>query len=177
MLFELIATFAAGFMAAGVVLIINLTFKGALPKWAMPAFAGLAMIGYTIWSEYTWHDRNVAALPAGLQVASSQEGSAFWRPWTYLYPMKERFVAVDAASLQMHPATPDQRVVTLYFYARWAAPQPVPVAFNCAESSRTLLAEGAALTAEGTITGATWQPVIPGEPTLTKVCAELPSTL
>lgn len=177
MLFELIATFAAGFVAAGFVLTINLTFRGLLPKWAMPVCAGLAMIGYTIWSEYSWHDRVVAALPQGLEVASSQEGSAFWRPWTYLFPMKERFVAVDAASLRMHPNTPDQRVVMLYFYARWSAPQPVPVAFNCADNTRTLLAEGASLTEDGQIAGAEWRPVEADDPTRTLVCTGLSPTI
>lgn len=177
MLFELIATFAAGFMAAGVILVINLTFKGWLPKWVMPVCAGAAMIGYTIWSEYSWHDRAVASLQPGLEVASSGAGTSWWRPWTYVYPMKERFVVVDAASLRMHPNTPDQRVVTLYFYARWSAPQAVPVAYNCADSTRTLLAEGTELTEDGQITGAEWRPVAPSEPVFTKVCTGLPPTL
>lgn len=177
MLFELIATFAAGFMAAGVVLIVNLTFKGLLPKWVMPVCAGLAMIGYTIWSEYSWFDRVTNALPGGLEVAASTEDSAFWRPWTYLYPMTERFVAVDSASLQMHPEAPEKRIVTLYFYARWTAPQPVPVAFDCAQGRRALLTEDVTLTETGKVDGADWEQVAEDDAVFAMVCTGLAPTI
>lgn len=177
MLFELIATFAAGFCAAGAVLLLNHMSGGRLPKWLMPAMAGVAMIGYAIWSEYSWHDRAVTGLPEGITVAQSFEKAALWRPWTYVFPMQDRFIAVDEASLQMHAAAPDRRVVTLLFYARWSAPQPVYVAFDCAASKRALLAEGAALTPDGQIIGVDWDDVPMGDPSLTAVCTGLASTL
>jgi hypothetical protein len=57
MFLELIAAFAAAFVAAGIVLAVNMATGGRLPRWAMPVAAGAAMLGYAVWSEYSWFAR------------------------------------------------------------------------------------------------------------------------
>ena len=68
MFLELIATFAAGAGAAGLVLVLNLMTGGRLPRWAMPVAAGLAMLGVAISNEASWGARTAQGLPEGLVV-------------------------------------------------------------------------------------------------------------
>ena len=66
MVLELMATFCAGLGAAGLMMVLGLIWK-PMPRWLIPAMGGLAMIGFTIWSEYSWGDRTAGNLPEGVE--------------------------------------------------------------------------------------------------------------
>ena len=136
MFLELIATFAAGFGAAGLVLALNILTKGRLPKWAMPVAAGAAMIGVGISNEYSWGTRTVNGLPDGVVVVEQLAESNWYRPWSYVVPMTARLVARDTASLQTNPELPDVRLADLYLFARWQPPARVPQLINCTDATR-----------------------------------------
>lgn len=171
MFLELIATFVAGFAAAGVVLLLNVLSGRRLPKWAMPVGAGLAMIGVTIWSEYQWYDRTVAALPEGIEIAEAHEARQLYRPWSYLAPITNRFLAVDVATMRSHEANPDQRIADIYAMGRWRAVSKVAVLVDCASQRRAPIVEGTTLAADGTVSGAQWMQVNGTDPILTTACA------
>ncbi len=136
MFFELIATFAAGFAAAGLVLAINLITKGRLlPKWAMPVVAGAAMIGVAIAGEYSWGTRTIANLPEDVIVLDNVQEASWWRPWSYLTPPTVRIRALDPAA-QTHADHPDLRLVDLYFLARWQAPAKASQLVDCANETQ-----------------------------------------
>ncbi|MEM6478951.1 MAG: hypothetical protein AAF841_01710 [Pseudomonadota bacterium] len=135
MFLELIATFAAGFGAAGMALLANMLTGGRLPKWAMPVAAGLAMIGVTIANEYSWGARTVAGLPEGVIVIDEVEESVWYRPWSYVWPQTVRILAVDALAVQTREDTPDLRLFDLYLFARWTPPATVPQLADCARSA------------------------------------------
>ena len=126
MFLELIAVFAAGFGAAGLVLCLNIITRGRLPKWVMPVAAGAAMIGFTIWSEYTWYPRTLLTLPEGIEVAETYEHSAFYRPWTYAKPFVNRFLAVDQATLRRNDQVEGQVMASVPWKRRcigkWICP-------------------------------------------------------
>ena len=82
MFWELIATILAGFMAAGVALSFRLLFK-KLPRWIVPAAAGLGMLGFQIYSEYTWFEHTKSRLPDGVSVVATHADPAFYKPWSY----------------------------------------------------------------------------------------------
>lgn len=170
MFLELIATIAAGIGAAGLVLILNLLSGGRLPRWAMPIAAGVAMLGFTIWSEYTWHSRTTASLPKDVEVTLVHNSAAFYRPWTYLYPLTDRLAAVDRLTLRRHPDAPDLRIANMVFLARWNAPRIVPVLFDCAGARHAPLMEGVEFSDNGTVTGAVWQTVTASDPALEAAC-------
>ncbi|MYF88370.1 MAG: hypothetical protein F4186_02705, partial [Boseongicola sp. SB0676_bin_33] len=86
MLLELMAAFAAGLGAAGLVLMANFMTGGRLPRWSMPVAAGGAMIGMAISSEMTWAARTADGLPEGVAVAETVSASVWYRPWTYVWP-------------------------------------------------------------------------------------------
>lgn len=143
MFLELIATFAAGLGAAGLVLLVNLATKGRLPRWVMPVAAGAAMIGTTISSEMTWASRTVEGLPEGIAVSDTVTETAWWRPWTYVWPQATRLMAVDTATARSNDAAPETRLVDLYLFARWQAPVKVPQLIDCAAGARADVTDAA----------------------------------
>ncbi len=169
MLFELIATVTAGFAAAGLVLLIRRFVT--LPRWAMPAGAGLAMLAFAIWSEYSWFDRTTGGLPDGIEVARTVESSAPWRPWTYAAPFVDRFIAVDLASVRTNDAVPDQRMVDLLVFRRWTPVGRVRAVFDCGGGRRADLVEGVNFTEDGRIEGANWVEMGPEDPVFAQACA------
>jgi len=101
MIWHLVAAICAALAGAGVALLLRNLSRNRLPKWIIPACAGLGMLGYTIHYEYTWFDTKQARLPEGSVVVSSEVGQMLWRPWTTLYPMPLAYTVLDAANAQI----------------------------------------------------------------------------
>lgn len=170
MFLELIAAFAAAFAAAGLVLVLNLITGNRLPKWAMPVAAGAALLGYAIWSEYTWFGRVAGDLPQGVEVTFTNNAEAIWRPWTFAAPFVDRFVALDTASIRTNASVPHQRIADMYFYGRWSPRMGVEVVVDCREGVVAPL-PSAELDAAGEATRAAWTKPLPGDTTLENACA------
>ncbi len=170
MFLELIGTIFAGFAFAGIVLVLNKLTGGRLPRWATPVAAGLGMIGMTIASEYSWYDRTRETLPDSLAVIQEVESRAFYRPWTYAVPFVDRFAAIDTVSVRTNEQVPDERLVDLYFFGRWAPVSQVPVAVNCAENLRANLADGAEFADDGRVLNADWFNAGSGDPIIEATC-------
>lgn len=173
MLFELIGTIVAGAVTALLVWALRRTLKGRLPGWLTPAAAGLAMLLTTISSEYGWYDRTRATMPQGMVVAQTVEETALYRPWTYAKPYVSRFVAVDQAAIRTHPEHPDQRIVDLVFYGRWAKLAKVPVLFDCAQAQRADILDGVDFGDDGAVLNAEWTGLPDNDPILQAACAEV----
>lgn len=170
MFLELVATFTVGLGVGGLLALANKVSRGRLPRWITPAGAGLAMLLFVIWSEYTWYDRTRNSLPDGLEVAWSNEDSAPWKPWTYLAPQTSRFLALDMASLRTHEALPDQRMVDLYMMGRWMPMRRVTVVVDCAGNRRADLLEGVEMDRSGVIAEENWKPMAADDPVLVTAC-------
>lgn len=170
MFLEIIATVAAGFGGAGIALALRWASGGRVPGWLTPLFAGAAMVVVIMASEYSWYDRQVANLPEGLEVADINEVRQIYRPWTYLAPLVNRFVAVDVGTRQAHEATPDLYIADLYTWGRWAPINKFPVLVDCAGSRRALLPSGVTYEPDGTVEGAIWASVPDDDPVLTTAC-------
>jgi hypothetical protein len=117
------------------------------------------MIGYSIYSEYSWYGRVMAGLPESVLVVSTVEESAPWRPWTYLVPMRSRFLAIDAAQIKRVAGNADLAATSIMAVQRWAPVRSVPVVYDCAAGARADLVGGAALDETGKLTGGQWVPV------------------
>ena len=85
MLWEWLATVFAGLGAAGVMLSLRFFIK-RLPKWSIPASAGLGMIVFQVYSEYTWFEHTKSLLPATAVVVAEVAETAPYKPWSYYYP-------------------------------------------------------------------------------------------
>lgn len=170
MFLELAATVFAGVATAGVIMLVNRLTGGRLPRWLMLAGAAVAMISMTIFMEYSWFKRTTASLPPGVEVAQQIEKKSLYRPWTYLVPYVDRFVAVDTTSLKRHPKVPDQRMGELYFFGRWAALQRTPVLVDCAGLRRATLIDGMEFDEHGQVVDAPWINVDASDRVVAAVC-------
>lgn len=170
MFLELIATFVAGFAGAGVVMIVNVMVGRRLPKWMIPIGAGAAMLTTAISNEYGWYGRTVDALPDGVVVATTVEDTAFYRPWTYVWPYIGRFIAVDTLSTRTNDAVPDHRIVDLIVFGRWAPVRKFTVMIDCATARRADLMEGVSFGDNGEVIGADWAQMSPDDPVITATC-------
>ncbi|RUR26626.1 hypothetical protein ELY33_16025 [Vreelandella andesensis] len=100
MIWHLIAAVFAGLAAAGIGLLLRTLSRKRLPKWIVPVFGGLGMLGYQIQVEYAWFDHKQTQLPETAIVISSDTSSAVWRPWTFAYPMTTKFSIVDSDNVR-----------------------------------------------------------------------------
>lgn len=173
MFFELIGTVAAGVATALLVWAINRTLKGRLPSWLVPVAAGAAMLAATISSEYSWFSRTQSNMPEGFVVAETVEEIKFYRPWTYVKPFVSRFIAVDQLTARTHPDHPDQRIVDLVIYGRWARTAKIPALFDCAAHARADLVDGVEFGVNGEVINADWLSMEADAPVLQAACAQI----
>ena len=170
MFLELIATFTAALGAAGLVLLLNKLTGSRLPKWVMPVAAGLTMIAYTIWSEYSWAERTAAELPPGMVVVKRIEQRAIWKPWTYIQPQVKALVVLDHAGMKTRPQHPQIKLADLYVFARWRRTSVVPQLLDCARDMRADVSDAALADP----TQADWRPITGDDKVLDAACAPLP---
>jgi hypothetical protein len=173
MFFELIGTIVAGVATALLVWAINRTLKGRLPSWLVPVAAGAAMLAATVSSEYCWFERTQSNMPEGFVVTETVDEQKFYRPWTYLKPFTNRFIAVDQATARTNPNYPDQRIVDLIIYGRWARTAKIPALFDCAANARADLVDGVEFGANGEVLNADWLPMDETAPLLKAACAKI----
>lgn len=115
MLWHLIGAIFAGLGAAGIGLILRFISGKRLPRWIIPVCAGLGMLGYQIHYEYSWFSQKQGQLPESARVVSIEKGGAFWRPWTYAFPMTTAFSVVDRDNLVPRQVE-DHRLVEFILY-------------------------------------------------------------
>jgi len=143
MFLELIATFFAGIAAAGLVMLLRRATGNRLARWLPPVAAGAAMIGFAIWSEYSWAARTADGLPDGVTVVDRVSETIGWKPWTYLAPQTTRLVALDRAGVRRNPETPGVALVDVYLFERWQPTARRPQLVDCANGSRADVSDAA----------------------------------
>lgn len=101
MIWTLLTAAGVAFLAAGIAQYARLLTARRLPKWIVPAAAGLGILGYQIYMEYSWFERTQQMLPEGSVVTEVRETPAFWRPWTFAVPLKMGFSVVEPSKVQL----------------------------------------------------------------------------
>lgn len=169
--FELIAALIAAAACGLMAWALRRRFD-AMPKWSVPFAAAVGLVAFTIWGEYDWYRRVSAELPPEVEVVDVAEEAMPLRPWTYLKPIRMRFLALDRRKTLVHPQVADLRIVTLYSFARWKPVAETLVAVDCAGNRSIMLTPGVEISAEGVLTGAEWQPAAPDDKLQLAACRE-----
>lgn len=177
MLFEFIATIAAGFGLAGVALVITHLSKLAgrrAPKWLIPLFGALGIFGFQIHQEYNWFSQQVAQLPKGMTVVKTVEESVWFRPWSYIKPQTLRFIAVDSGHARANTNSENIYLANLYLFERRRSVQQVPQVIDCvapAYADYVLQEKDSPLTIYEHVQQTTsWRPLTKVDPLFTSVC-------
>jgi hypothetical protein len=89
-------------------------------------------------------------------VVWSETGVNGLRPWTHLFPLSTRFVAMDTRSVATHPANAALRLVPVYDIARWTPPRDGKMVFDCAAGRQILLTDKVIIDDQGNLSGADW---------------------
>jgi hypothetical protein len=169
MLLEFIAAIAAGLGMLSVVFATDYLTGRRLPRWIYPATVGLGMLGYTIWSEYSWPERVVVA-GSGYVEASRNEVQVWYRPWTFLWPQSNRLIAIDHRFTRQHDQAPELVLTRVALLARWMPEFGYLVVFDCAAHARADMLAGVELREDGTLEGASWVQLGPDDPVLRTAC-------
>ncbi|PPK51202.1 hypothetical protein [Marinobacter persicus] len=114
MFWNLLATVICGLGAAGFALGIRAITAKRAPKWLIPVFAGLGMLGYLVYSEYTWFEHKKSLLPEEAVVVSTEEEGVYFRPWTFIFPYVTAFSAVDVNGINPVPNSEGVKQFVLY---------------------------------------------------------------
>ena len=111
-----VATILCGVAAAGIAMVIRTATAKKAPRWLVPVFAGLGMMGYQIYMEYNWYDQMTARMPASSVVVATEAQAEFWRPWSFAFPQINRITVLDQDSITRSPASPDTARFQLYHF-------------------------------------------------------------
>lgn len=128
----MVAMVSAGFCFAGFALLLSKIVKKA-PKWLVPAAAGLGMISFQVYSEYTWFAHSKNLLPKQTVVVAEVGETAFYKPWTYVVPQVLKFVAADTGNVKKLDEEGSLRQVQLYFFERRMSAYNLSVLVDCAQ--------------------------------------------
>jgi len=170
MIIDFIAMASVGFGAAGLFIALRKLLRDRLPKWALPAVIGAAMLVFSAWSEYSWYSRVTAELPPEVVVVLAPAEKSTFRPWTLLFPPTTRFIALDTTSLLTSETNPAIRQGSLYVVQRWGGTERLPEAFDCANWRHASLVDGATVTAEGQLSGSVWLEARPDDALMLTAC-------
>lgn len=170
MFWELVATVFAGLGGAGIALIFRKLSANKAPRYLIPVFAGLAMLGFQIHSEYSWYQHQASRLPSGVVVVKAVEQKAVWRPWSYLYPQTLRFIAADVANASANTKNTQIKLVDLYFFERRAAARRVPVVLHCGQFARADFSDQLHIPAADEPLGEQWQKINKDDALISTVC-------
>ena len=170
MIWNLIGTLVLGVAAAAVTLVLFRVLGRPAPRWLLPAAAGVAMLGFHIWTDYSWFRRTTAELPGHVVVAESYASSNPLQPWTLVVPRIDRFSAVDTRRIRHHPDVPDMAMAVVYLVARWNPTIEANQLYDCATPRRADVGLDLQVDAEGRPVDPDWVTLPADDPVRLAVC-------
>lgn len=170
MFWELIATVFAGLGAAGIALAGRHLTAKRLPSWAVPVCAGLGMLGFQVYSEYSWFQHQSGLLPEGIVVVKRVQETTYWRPWSYVFPQTVRFMAVDGGKAAVNRENPDLVLADIYVFERRLPARRVPQVFHCAQKASAVFSENLQIPGAGETLSDQWHSLGDDHPLLVAVC-------
>lgn len=169
--YEILGAVALGLGAAGFAMALRGLSRGRLPRWIITVAAGIGMLGYSVYLDYTWGARQIEELPRGLTVVREVESARWWKPWTLVRPQLTRIAAVDAAGVLRNPAAPDLALTQLYVFDRHSPVGRAPVLIDCARGMMAEAGDGLDFGDDGVPQAARWDEMDPEDPIRAALCA------
>lgn len=156
MLFNLVGVIVAGIAAAGSIMLVFRIMRRRPPRWLVPVAAGLAMIVFHLWNEYTWFDRVAGGLPEQVVVAEHYTYESALQPWTLVRPRINRFAAVDRSTIRRNEQAPGYVMADVLLVGRLDPTARVTQLYDCQAARRTDIGASTKVDERGLPVDATW---------------------
>lgn len=112
MMWHLVVVVIMGLCMGAFAHLVRKLSRNRLPKWIVPVFASIGMLGYLAYYDYAWFSFKCSQLPAGTEVVYEQRKKSFFRPWSYVSTPVNSFVVYDGQHRQIEL---DGKSVVEYF--------------------------------------------------------------
>lgn len=133
---DLIASLSVGAFFGGFTWLIYKARRRRAPRYLIPLIIGAGILGYTIWSEYSWATRTQAALPSEIIVIDRLTYRSPLQPWTYIVPRVNRLIAIDRANLRRNERLPGAVLVDVLLFERLLPTKRVVQVIDCTNARR-----------------------------------------
>ena len=167
---HLIAVFAVGFAVAGLVLLASRLLGTKPPRYLIPLAAGLSMLTYAVWSDYSWASRTIAELPDRIKVVKKISSSSPWKPWTYVVPQVDRFIVLDPSETRKNEKLPGFVLAEVILVARLEPAVTTRQLFDCERARRTDILSDDTFTADGMPVDPNWVPLDRDDALFSQLC-------
>ncbi|MEL6584405.1 MAG: hypothetical protein AAFQ36_11285 [Pseudomonadota bacterium] len=169
MLLTYFVVVVVGLACGGVALWLRLITRGRLPRWIILASVAGGMLGYTIYSEYTWYEHTAAQLDEGIVVLRTIDRSFMYQPWSYAVPITKQFTAVDQLGALRNPEQPGLVLADVFLFARFAPVISLPMLVDCDAPRRADIAD-ADFDENGVPTVDAWIDLTTDDPLIQALC-------
>lgn len=95
MIWHLFAVLIMAICMGGLAFFLVKLSRNRLPKWLIPVFASIGMMGYLAYYDYGWYEFKRSQLPEGSVVIQEQRQTSFLKPWRYAFPAVSSFTVVE----------------------------------------------------------------------------------
>ncbi len=126
------------------------------PRGTLPLAAGVALIIFFIWNDYSWYKRTADELPESVKVARAYPSTSKLQPWTYVKPHVTRFAAVDTATLKRNDAQPGYVLADIFLVERYVPTIKTVQLYDCDGGRRTDILETTEMGEDGLPANAQW---------------------
>ncbi len=155
-MFNIISIISIGLGIAGCIMAVFKVFGHKSPRYLIPLSAGLAMVIFTIWNEYSWYGRSVETLPDDVIVVKELPASSMLYPWTLVFPSVEKYILMDTLKIQRHKTHQDFVMAETAVISRYADPLRGLHMFNCALGTRADISPTTKFDDQGMPIDVTW---------------------
>lgn len=170
MLFILLGGLLVALSAAAIVTIPFRLTGRKTPKPLLPLSAGLALVVFVIWNDYSWYSRTAGELPERVSVVNSFTYSGALQPWTLVLPRVNRFTAIDTASIRRNDDLPGHAMAEVLFVQRYQPTLSARQIFDCEGSRRADLTNATTFSDDGMPENAVWVQLDEDDRLLQTVC-------
>lgn len=145
MLLTFVVATCVAVLAIGVLMILYRLTGHRMPGSTIPLVIALSLVGAVTYMRYSWADTIAGRLPDSVVVLERFRDSAFYEPWTYLWPRVTHFAALDTASVAAHPDRPGLMLAELILVAEGRPTLTAPQVVDCPRGRRAMLAQESSL--------------------------------
>ncbi|WP_099864139.1 hypothetical protein [Pararhizobium haloflavum] len=170
MIFILIGALLVAISAAALITLPFRLTRRKTPKGLPPLAAGIALVAFVVWNDYSWYGRTAGELPEQVAIVDSLDYQGPLQPWTYIVPRTNRFTAVDRSAIRRNEQLPGYAMFDLIFVQRYEPTLQTRQIVDCQGGRRADLTNETTYADDGMPQNVVWVSLEENDPLLEIVC-------